>query len=212
MTASHPLSLVIPPSFTGVGIPYTIPFGVDGTWGGAPNMLQFYNSLKMKTSVIFGVCHMVFGIMLSLVNALHFRRPLNIFFEFIPQLALMLSLFGYLTGLIFLKWTKYYSPGYAPYLINPMINMFLKPMGIVSNSTYSATGQLMADGVRTTPDAQLFPGQLYVQWGLLAVALISVPIMLLVKPCILAHKHKRRWFFFRVVYFISCSILLRYWC
>lgn len=33
----------------------TYPFGIDPAWGVAKNKLSVYNSLKMKTSVIFGV-------------------------------------------------------------------------------------------------------------------------------------------------------------
>ena len=33
----------------------TYPFGIDPAWGIAKNKLSIYNSLKMKTSVIFGV-------------------------------------------------------------------------------------------------------------------------------------------------------------
>lgn len=40
-------------SWNGASIAY--PFGVDPTWKGAQNELTYYNSLKMKISIIFGV-------------------------------------------------------------------------------------------------------------------------------------------------------------
>lgn len=66
------------------------PFGVDPAWKGAKNELTYYNSLKMKLSVVIGVTHMVFGIMLSSLNGIYFKKPYNIWFEFLPQLTFML--------------------------------------------------------------------------------------------------------------------------
>ena len=37
----------------------------------------------------------------------YFKKPLNIYFEFIPQLIFMLVIFGYLILLIFVKWLKF---------------------------------------------------------------------------------------------------------
>ena len=38
------------------------------------NDLTFYNSFKMKTSVIYGVVHMLIGIVIKGMNALYFDR------------------------------------------------------------------------------------------------------------------------------------------
>eukprot|EP01087_Luapelamoeba_hula_P016075 TRINITY_DN490_c0_g1_i1.p1 TRINITY_DN490_c0_g1~~TRINITY_DN490_c0_g1_i1.p1 ORF type:complete len:835 (+),score=137.67 TRINITY_DN490_c0_g1_i1:141-2645(+) len=151
------------------------PFGVDPAWKGAENELTFYNSLKMKLSVIFGVLQMCFGIALSLINALHFRKPYNIWFEFLPQMAFMCATFGYMCFLIFLKWCIDWPNNgkSAPYLLNLMINMFLKPFKL-------------QDG------EDLYPGQLYVQWFLILTAFISVPMMLLPKPLLLRRDHKKK--------------------
>lgn len=57
----------------------------------------------------------------------HFRRPLNIICEFIPQVIFLMSLFGYLVIMIFFKWIKYnvHKANCAPSLLISLINMFL---------------------------------------------------------------------------------------
>ena len=81
------------------------PFGVDPMWHIAGNDLLFFNSMKMKMSVILGIVQMIFGILMKGVNARYFRLGLDFFLEFIPQLLFAVSLFGYIIVLIFLKWS-----------------------------------------------------------------------------------------------------------
>ena len=70
------------------------PFGVDPAWHIAGNELLFFNSMKMKTSVILGVTQMTFGVCLKAMNALYFKESLDFFYEFIPMIVFVLSLFG----------------------------------------------------------------------------------------------------------------------
>jgi len=100
----------------------TYEFGVDPAWAGASNTLNFYNSFKMKLSIVLGVSQMCLCIMLSLFNGLYFRNKLDVYCEFVPQILFMLSLFGFMVFLIFLKWM---IPGQEAMLLNVMINMFL---------------------------------------------------------------------------------------
>ncbi|KAL9997078.1 putative V-type ATPase, V0 complex, 116kDa subunit family [Helianthus debilis subsp. tardiflorus] len=82
----------------------TYPFGVDPAWHGSRSELPFLNSLKMKMSILLGVPQMNLGIILSFFNALYFRNPVNVWFQFIPQMIFLNGLFGYLSVLIIVKW------------------------------------------------------------------------------------------------------------
>lgn len=95
--------------------------GLDPVWQLATNKIIFLNSYKMKLSIIFGVCHMIFGVCMSTVNYTFFKRRYSIFLEFLPQVIFLILLFAYLVFMMFYKWVLYspkleqpYSPGCAP--------------------------------------------------------------------------------------------------
>ncbi|NP_001365477.1 V-type proton ATPase 116 kDa subunit a 1 isoform 24 [Homo sapiens] len=144
-------------------------------WNIATNKLTFLNSFKMKMSVILGIIHMLFGVSLSLFNHIYFKKPLNIYFGFIPEIIFMTSLFGYLVILIFYKWTAYdaHTSENAPSLLIHFINMFL--------FSYPESGYSM-----------LYSGQKGIQCFLVVVALLCVPWMLLFKPLVLRRQYLRR--------------------
>jgi len=85
-----------------IGNPY--PFGIDPEWSHTNNKLNFYNSFKMKISIVFGVSQMMMGNLCKMTNALHFKKKKDLIFEFVPEILFMGCLFGYLVMLIFLKW------------------------------------------------------------------------------------------------------------
>ncbi|NWR30063.1 VPP2 ATPase, partial [Tachuris rubrigastra] len=148
------------------------PFGIDPIWNLASNRLTFLNSFKMKMSVIFGVAHMTFGVVLGLFNHLHFKKTYNIYLVFIPELLFMMCIFGYLVFMIFFKWLAYSAEDStsAPSILIQFINMFLFPGG----------------GGETKG---LYPGQAPLQRFLLSVAFLCVPVMLLGKPLYLYWLH-----------------------
>ncbi|XP_029430927.1 V-type proton ATPase 116 kDa subunit a [Rhinatrema bivittatum] len=152
------------PNVTGVFFgPY--PFGIDPVWSLAVNRLNFLNSFKMKMSVILGITHMTFGVILAVFNHVHFRTFYKIFLIFIPEMVFMLSLFGYLVFMIFFKWFAYsaLNSQHAPSILIHFIDMFL----------FSADKN------------KLYEGQVEVQIALVALALLSVPVLLLGDPLFL---------------------------
>ncbi|KAJ3171941.1 H(+)-transporting V0 sector ATPase subunit a [Irineochytrium annulatum] len=115
---------------------HTYAFGVDPGWHGTENQLLFSNSYKMKMGIVLGVIHMIFGISLNIVNHIHFKKPINILAETVPQLLYMISIFGYLVIMILYKWSiDWPNPSEAPVLLNTLIYMFLAP-GTVEDPLY----------------------------------------------------------------------------
>lgn len=81
------------------------PFGIDTAWHNSENDLLYFNSLKMKMSVILGISQMTFGLVLKLSNAVYFKAWVDLWLEVVPQLIFMVALFGYMILLIVLKWS-----------------------------------------------------------------------------------------------------------
>ncbi|RHY25847.1 hypothetical protein DYB32_008946 [Aphanomyces invadans] len=160
-------------------------FGLDPIWKTSENELLFFNSFKMKLSIILGITQMGFGILLKGWNALHFKDYALFFLDFVPQFVFAASLFFYMVVLIVMKWMINWSERMEfpecpfnfegpktgcrpPALINTLINIALQP-GSVADPMY--------DGQKTT------------QQILLLCAAVSVPAMLLGHPLYLKWVH-----------------------
>ena len=85
------------------------PAGIDPIWYLSKQEITFTNSLKMKIAVIFGVCHMTLAIFQKGFNSIYHKRWLDFFFEFIPQIVLLLALFGWMDTIIIKKWVTDYA-------------------------------------------------------------------------------------------------------
>lgn len=149
------------------------PFGLDPKWYVSSNELAFFNSFKMKISVIFGVTQMMFGIILRGINAIYFKKPLDFICEFIPQIIFMGLLFFYMIIMIFIKWGINWenSTSGPPSIISLLMNIFL--------------GGGSVDG------KPLFDGQENFNRSVLYIALVCVPILLLPKPIIIFYTQKK---------------------
>lgn len=118
------------------------PFGVDPAWKISTNELLFYNSMKMKMSVVLGIIQMTFGIILKGINAYYFRSYLDLYCEFLPMILFAFSLFGYMVILIFVKWSIDWQNRMALGSCNYSSNGLFGGCNLgVSSSCYTSTGQ-----------------------------------------------------------------------
>lgn len=128
---------------------------------------------------------MALGICMKAFNNIHFGKTIDFCFEFIPQIVLLLVLFGWMDLLIIIKWLRpmdlhdnlnaYNNDQvhYAPAIITTMINMFLEAGSDPAN-----------------PNTLLFSGQTTIAVIFVLVAFVCVPVMLLVKPLHYKFTHK----------------------
>ncbi|XP_061395109.1 V-type proton ATPase 116 kDa subunit a1-like [Musca vetustissima] len=158
--------------------------GMDPIWQFADNKIIFLNTYKMKLSIIFGVLHMVFGVCMSVVNFVYFKRYANILLEFLPQMIFLLLLFGYMVFMMFYKWVKYSphsevladTPGCAPSVLIMFINMVLFKSSEVSPGC----------------DPNMFAGQTELEMIFVIVAVICIPWMLIGKPLYIKYTRKHK--------------------
>ena len=81
------------------------PFGIDPVWHIAGNELLFFNSMKMKMSVIMGITQMTWGILLRGMNSYNNGGfGVDFFCEFLPMIIFDVFFMGYMIVLIFMKW------------------------------------------------------------------------------------------------------------
>ncbi|XP_068619080.1 V-type proton ATPase 116 kDa subunit a1-like [Battus philenor] len=152
-------------------LPYVL--GVDPFWEYASNKIMVQNSLKMKMSIIIGVIHMMFGLVLSLFNHIYFKRRYAIYLQFIPQMIFLCCIFFWLIVLIFAKWILFNpkslkrQAGCAPLILILFIDMALF-------STSKPVGEEC--------DAYMFRNQHTTQKYLMTLALLSVPVLFFGTP------------------------------
>lgn len=161
------------------------PVGMDPVWQVAPmNKIIFQNAYKMKISIIFGVIHMIFGVVVGLFNHRYFKNKMNIYTEFIPQMIFLIFLFYYMTTLMFLKWVKFSAENDDPFSIHcaPSILITFINMVLFKEST------VLSD--KCSP--YMFAGQQGLQKLLVFCAFICIPWMLFSKPILIMQERKKQ--------------------
>lgn len=143
----------------------------------------------MKFAIICAFLQMSLGLFLQLFNAIHFKKKLDIYFGFLPQILFLWCFVGYMCALFFFKWsidwTAYLATFpkkddiQAPQLITSMIYMFISPVktdGFKPGLYGSDDGSTMET----------------VQVALLIILILCIPWMLLPKPFILKSQHANK--------------------
>lgn len=184
------------------------PFGLDPLWKGTTNELMFFNSFKMKISVILGISQMVFGICLKGLNAVfimlntnnkHAKREAwyDFIHEFVPQFLFAVCLFVYMIVLIVFKWGVNWQDRMMAgttcaggdktcftYCHNYDVDCVQPP---------SLINALIDIALNIGNVAEpMFDSQATLQTYLLLVAVLCVPWMLMVKPLLLRSEDKKK--------------------
>ena len=182
-TVMNNTKLQLNPSTNDLMVDRTYPMGVDPVWQVAENKILFLNSFKMKMSIIFGVAHMLFGLTISVINYNQFKKRSSIILEYVPRVIFLVLLFGYMVFMMFFKWIRYdpksdqpFSPGCAPSVLVYFINMML----------------FKSDKALKGCEANMFPGQRFVQTSFVFIAVLCIPWMLAGKPLYIKLTRKRR--------------------
>ncbi|KPU72855.1 uncharacterized protein Dana_GF23290, isoform G [Drosophila ananassae] len=164
------------------GDPY--PFGMDPIWQVAgANKIIFHNAYKMKISIIFGVIHMIFGVVMSWHNHTYFRNRISMLYEFIPQLVFLLLLFFYMVLLMFIKWIKFAATNAKPYSEACAPSILITFIDMVLFNTPKAPPQ--------DCETYMFFGQHFIQVLFVLVAVGCIPVMLLAKPLLIMQARKQ---------------------
>ncbi|XP_022832864.1 V-type proton ATPase 116 kDa subunit a-like [Spodoptera litura] len=162
-------------------------YGKDPIWALAKNKIMFENSFKMKSSIIIGIIHMMFGIVLSFFNYRYFKRTYSIVLQFFPELMFLTLLFFWLVVMIYMKWFLY-GPKEPDQEKNtacaPQILLLFIDMVLMSETKPANEG---------CKEGYIFPSQRTFQMSLVFAALLCVPILLLGTPIykIVTNKKKK---------------------
>ncbi|MES1913065.1 MAG: hypothetical protein MHM6MM_005295, partial [Cercozoa sp. M6MM] len=172
------------------GTPQVYAFGLDHAWYHTETHMVFFNSLKMKMSIVMGTAQMLFGLFLSLSNYVANKDKVSILLQFIPELIFLVAFNGFLCFGIFYKWTQEHIGGVRelPSLITVIVSVFLN-MGTVDSD------EVLADPNATKLGNRLLKNhaaQESLHSIVLALMLIAIPWLLLGKPVFLWWKNKRQ--------------------
>lgn len=161
----------------------TYPIGVDPIWQVAGNnKIIFQNSFKMKISIIFGVLHMIFGMLLSFYNYYHLNDKWSMITVFAPKMIFLVVLFGYLVALMFIKWIKFSAINRIPYHSQCAPSILLTFINMVLLKSPPPTAKSSDGNQIPVCDPYMFEWQYEMQNVFMIVAMVCIPWMAFAKP------------------------------
>lgn len=116
---------------------------------------------------------MTVGVIIKAFNSVYFKKKLDLWFEFVPQIIFLVGLFGYMDFLIVFKWLKTWTKDtieHSPSIISTMMGLGLK-LGATD-----VNGNMWGESQNTSQDT--------IQLIILLFAVLCIPVMLLPKPII----------------------------
>lgn len=157
------------------------PFGIDYQWYFKDNELIFMNSYKMKLAVVLGMSQMIFGMFLQLVNHIYRKNYLDIVIWWLPQMLYLIPFFGYIVVLIIVKWcTKFEGNSFYPEeQQREGVNLIQTIIAIIINAGSK------------DPTLHLYKGQWGVQAVILILFIVSIVLLLILRPIFTCIKKKR---------------------
>lgn len=122
------------------------PFGTDPAWKISENELLFYNSMKMKMSVILGIIQMLFGVVIRGLNCIYFNNYIDLVCDVVPMMLFGGSFFGYMIVLIFTKWSIDWNHRMALGTCNFDADGIAGACSTAEGSCFNAAGDACHDG------------------------------------------------------------------
>ncbi|OHT02264.1 vacuolar proton translocating ATPase [Tritrichomonas foetus] len=147
-------------------------FGIDSAWYFKDNELIFLNSYKMKISVVLGMCQMIFGMFLQLINHIHRRDKMEIILVWLPQMLYLVPFFGYLVVIIIVKWCTEFKS-------NPDYPLDQQENGV--NLIQMMISMILSMGQKDET-LQLYKEQWPIQTVIVILFIASIPCLLFLKP------------------------------
>lgn len=168
------------------------PWGYDPVWYLTSNNLTVSNQIKMKISVIFGVLHMMFGIIHKGCNGLYFRNKAIFWVEAVGGSCILLFWFGWMDLLVFCKWffhldifdTTRVEPGVegSPYVVDVTSQHMPSAITIVIN-TFFKFGSFPNKETDFSYVTSSNDTQYNIALALTLIAILIIPLYLCFIPC-----------------------------